>query len=105
MADAAYIIVALGAPATSSKWYKVDVAIALQNLVLAAYSLGYCTCWIGDFAVDRMREVCGIPVEMDVVACTPLGVPDVHPAARSRKEWEKVFSADRYGQAVTLEAE
>ncbi len=104
MADAAYIIVALGLPAVSAKWYKVDVAIALQNIVLAAYSLGYGTCWIGDFATDRLREVCSIPADLDVVACTPLGVPDVRPAARSRKEWSAVFSADRFGQAIVLDS-
>ena len=104
MADAAYIIVALGAPGVSSKWYSIDVAIALQNMVLAAYSLGYGTCWIGDFAVERLRDVCNIPAEWVVVACTPLGVPDVHPAARSRKECDAIFSADRYGQPVNLDA-
>jgi nitroreductase len=100
MADAAYIIVAVGLPAVTAKWYRVDVAIALQNLVLAARSLGYGTCWIGDFNPSKLKELCHIPEEMDIVACTPLGVPFTQPAARERKAWDKVFSADRYGQAL-----
>jgi len=104
MADAAYIIVALGLPAVSGKWYKVDVAIALQNLVLAAYSLGYGTCWIGDFASAQLKNICHIPEDIEVVACTPLGVPDASPAARPRKDWGQVFSADSYGQVVSLGA-
>jgi len=100
MADAAYIVVALGLPAASSKWYRVDVAIALQNMVLAARSLGYGTCWIGAFDPARVKQVCQVPPELDVVACTPLGVPDVAPPAHARKAWEQVFSADRYGQPV-----
>lgn len=102
MADAAYIIVAAGQPQVSAKWYKVDVAIALENLVLAARSLGYGTCWIGAFDGAKVAEVCGLPAEMEVVACTPLGVPDVSPEARPRKPWDQLFSADRYGQPLTL---
>ena len=100
MADAAYILVAVGLPQVSSKWYRVDVAIALQNMVLAARSLGYGTCWIGAFQPAGVKQVCQIPPELEVVACTPLGVPDVAPAARTRKPWDQVFSADRYGQAL-----
>lgn len=102
MADAAYIVVAAGMPTVSSKWYRVDVAISLQNLVLAACSLGYGTCWIGAFDPHKVREVCGLPDEMEVVACTPLGVPDVAPPARPRKAWGELFSADRYGEPLEL---
>jgi nitroreductase len=100
MADAAYILVALGLPQVSQRWYRVDVAIALENMVLAARSLGYGTCWIGAFDPAKLREACQFPAEMDVVACTPLGVPDAAPEARARKPREQVFSADRYGQAL-----
>jgi nitroreductase len=98
MADAAYILVALGSPQVSNRWYRVDVAIALENMVLAARSLGYGTCWIGAFDPAKLRDVCRIPAEWDIVACTPLGVPDAMPPARERKTWEQVFSADQYGQ-------
>ena len=99
MADAAYILVAIGLPQVTEKWYKVDVAIALENMVLAARSLGYGTCWIGAFDQAQVKEVCEVPTELEVVACTPLGVPDIEPAARTRKPWAEVFSVDRYGQA------
>jgi nitroreductase len=100
MADAACILVALGLPAVSNKWHRVDVAIALENMVLAARSLGYGTCWIGAFDPEKVKAVCQIPSEAEIVACTPLGVPDASPAARERKPWEQVFSAERYGQAL-----
>jgi len=102
MADAACIIVAAGLPQVSSKWYQVDVSIALENMVLAAYSLGYGTCWIGAFDPDKVKEVCDLPEDMVVVACTPLGMPAVSPAARSRKDWDDVFSADTFGKALEL---
>ena len=102
IADAAHIVVAVGVPELTEKWYRVDVAIALQNMVLAAQSLGYGTCWIGAFDPAKIKSVCGIPDELDVVACTPLGVPDASPAARTRKEWDEVFSGDSYGEAFEL---
>lgn len=100
MADAAYIVVAVGLPKVSAKWYKVDVAIALENMVLAAKSLGYGTCWIGAFSPEAVAEAVGLPEGDEVVACTPLGVPDSAPLARQRKEWGAVFSLDRYGNPL-----
>ncbi|MHB1296689.1 MAG: nitroreductase family protein [Anaerolineae bacterium] len=100
MADAACILVAVGLPSASNKWYRVDVAIAVENMVLAAWSLGYGTCWIGAFDAAQLKEVCGLPDELEVVVCTPLGVPDVSPAARERKPWDDVFSAERFGKPM-----
>jgi len=46
--------------------------------------------------------VCGIPDDLTVVACSPLGVPEVHPPARQRKEWNEVFSRDRFGEPLNI---
>ena len=102
MADAAYIIVGVGLPKLSPNWQRVDVTIALENLVVAARALGYGTCWIGAFDPEKVKAVCGIPAEAEVVACTPLGVPAEWPAARARKEWGQLFSGDRYGQELKV---
>ena len=101
MADAAYILVAVGLPQVTEKWYKVDVAIAMENMVLAAASLGYGTCWIGAFDPAKVKELLALPAETDVVVCSPLGVPDVAPEPRPRKEWNEVFSGDTYGKPLT----
>ncbi|NLG48672.1 MAG: nitroreductase [Chloroflexi bacterium] len=101
MADAAYILVAVGLPEVSKKWYPVDIGITLQNIVLAARSLGYGTCWIGAFDPAKVKEVCQIPADLEVVACTPLGVPAVAPEARPRKDWGTLFSVDTYGNPLT----
>ncbi len=102
LADAACILVGVGLPAVSEKWYRVDVAMAMENMVIAARSLGYGTCWIGAFKPDEVKAACGLPEGAEVVACTPIGVPEAWPAARERKEWSTVFSKDRYGEALNL---
>jgi len=105
LADAAYIIVGVGLPEQSAKWYRVDVSIALENLVIAARSLGYGTCWIGAFDPEQVKAACGIPAEAEVVACMPLGVPEAWPAARDRKPWGEVFASGSYGQPLALPEE
>ena len=74
------IIVACGNPQQSGSrfdkdYYLVDVAIAMQNLVLAATALGLGTCWIGAFDENKLRLLLHIPENYRIVAITPLGYP------------------------------
>ncbi len=108
MADADVILAGIGLPSasrgsTGRVWYEVDVSIAMQNMILAATSLGYGTCWIGAFSEEKVKELLDIPEEMRVVALTPIGVPDASPAARPRKEVNQVFSAEKYGQPLKID--
>jgi nitroreductase len=98
MADAGAIICACGLPAVSERWYRVDPAIALENMVLAARALGYGTCWIGAFDEEAVKSALGIPPELGVLALTPVGVPDESPDPRPRKDMAEVFSRERYGR-------
>jgi nitroreductase len=80
----------------------VDVAIAMDHAILAATDEGLGTCWIGAFDAEEVRAACGLPDDVQVVACTPLGVPAVDPEARPRKAWDEVFSSDCYGESLQL---
>jgi nitroreductase len=100
LADAGVIVAGVGRPAVSDKWYPVDVAIAMENMILAATALGYGTCWIGAFDQDRVKEVLEIPEDMSVVALTPIGVPDDSPDARPRQPLAQFASLDRYGKPL-----
>jgi nitroreductase len=57
------------------EYWKVDLAIAMQNLVLASTELGLGTCWIGAFNEDAAKKALGIPKNVRVIAMTPLGYP------------------------------
>lgn len=100
MTEAAVIVATVGFPQVSPRWYMVDPAIAMENLILAATSLGYGTCWVGAFREDRVRELLGIPPEAKVVALTPVGLPAERPPARRRKGIREVASLNRYGQPL-----
>jgi len=74
------VIVACGDPAQSGnrnqqQYYLVDVAIAMEHLVLAATALGLGTCWIGGFEENEIKELLNIPENFRVVAMTALGYP------------------------------
>jgi nitroreductase len=61
----------------------VDVAIAMQNMILTATELGLGTCWIADFDEKAIRKALNLPSNIRVVAMTPLGYPaeEKHPVS------------------------
>jgi nitroreductase len=80
MSKAPAVIVACGDPDLSGtrndiKYFVVDVAIAMEHLVLAATDLGLGTCWIGAFNEAKVKQILGIPDKIRVVALTPIGYP------------------------------
>jgi len=77
-------------------WYMFDIALAMQNLMLAAHSLGLATVCVGLFNASKVADILGIPPEYRVVAITPLGYPDEAPEARPRKELSEIVSYDKY---------
>ena len=100
MADAAVIIAGVGKPSVNEKWYAVDVAIAMQNMILSATALGYGTCWIGAFDQERVANLLEVPEDMRVVALTPVGVPADQPEARPRQPLSEFASLDRHGRKL-----
>jgi len=77
-------------------WYMFDTALAMQNLVLRAHSLGLGTVIVGAFDAKKAGEVLHIPAGWAVVALTPLGYPDEAPKARPRKALQEITHVDRF---------
>ena len=100
IAEAGVVLAGIGKPEVNEKWYAVDTAICLENMILAATSLGYGTCWIGAFDQNLVREVLGIPDDLTVIALTPVGVPADEPAARPRMSLSEFASAEKYGEGL-----
>lgn len=88
-----------GKPVTDKEgyWFMFDVALAMQNLVLVAESLGLGTVYLGGFDAKKAGDILGVPVGYCVVAMTPLGYPDELPEARPRKELSEIIFYDRFG--------
>lgn len=78
-------------------YWKVDVAIAMQNMVLMATEEGLGTCWIAAFNEDVAKSILGIPSDIRVVAMTPLGYPDEEKGeVADRKPADEIVHFDRW---------
>ncbi len=78
---------------------RVDGALALDHMTLAAAELGLGTCWIGAFDPAAAREILGLPDGVEIVGMTPLGFPDVepNPRPRSRRPLSETVLRERWG--------
>ena len=54
----------------------MDVAIAVEHMVLAAEEQGLGTCWVCNFDAAKCRESFNIPQEWEPIAILPIGYPD-----------------------------
>jgi len=80
----------------SRRWSLVDTSIALEHIVLAAWSLGVGSCWIGDFSKPALRELLGIPQDYEIVAQVALGFPAEVPEEHRKKAFEEVVCYNRF---------
>lgn len=79
-------------------WFMFDVGIAMQNLVLAAYSLGLGTVHVGLVDAARAAEILGLPPGTVFVEMMPLGYPNEEPRVVPRKDLSEIVFYERYGQ-------
>jgi nitroreductase len=104
LSQAPVVIVGCGNQRASPNWYVVDVAIAMQNMVLTATSEGLGTCWIGSFNEDQIKGMLKIPEEFRVVALLAVGFPrkkldmmgKVLHFIRRRRRLKKIVSFEEY---------
>jgi len=105
LAESPIIIVGCGDEKASPKWYVVDVAIAMQNMVLTATEEGLGTCWVGDFDEKLVKGLLSIPENYRVIALLAVGYPhekfDVQGKMlhliRRRKKLEDIVSFEEFG--------
>ena len=79
------------------EFWKVDAAIAVQNLILASTELGLGTCWVASFEEKEAKKALNIPKEIRVVAMTPLGYPDEEKGpVTDRKPLNEIVHAEKW---------
>jgi nitroreductase len=89
-----------GTPVTDKGefWYMFDAALAMENLVLAAYALGLGTVIVGSFDSVKVAKILGVPEGCTVVTMTPLGFPNSKGQVSPRKKLSEVYYRDKYGK-------
>lgn len=76
--------------------WPIDVACAIDHLMLQACEEGLGTCWIGAFEEREVKPLLDIPEEVRVVALTPLGWPDEKPRDRGRLPLDEILSGEKF---------
>ena len=82
-------------------WFMYDSGIAMEHLVLAAWSLGLGTVHVGAFDAARAEEALAIPAGFSVVAMTPLGYFEEQPGPRPRKGLDEILYLDQFGKSYS----
>jgi len=73
----------------------VDVAIAIDHLVLKATDLGLGTCWVCNFDTEMVRKKLQLPAYIEPIALIPVGYTTSEAPSKSRNplselvHWEK----------------
>ena len=78
-------------------WFMFDVALAMENIALAATALGLGTVNVGLFDTQKAREILEVPDEYHIVEFMPLGYPEKQPGPRPRKELSEVVFYEKFG--------
>ena len=78
-----------------------SLAAAVQNMLLAAHSLGLGTCWFcaPSFCKQTVRETLEIPKEVEPEALIMLGYPAEEPAAPVRKPLDEYCFREKWGHS------
>ncbi len=79
-------------------WYIFDVALAVQNLTLAAYGLGLGTVIVGSFDSAKVGKILNVPDGFTVVTMTPLGFPAQKGQVSPRKALSEVLHYEQFGK-------
>ena len=102
------VIVACGDKKASPDWYAIDVALAVENMVLTAVSLGLGTCCVGSFKEKDIKAALKIPEKFEVLVMLAVGYPGDHVdlsskllnIVRTRKSLSEVASEEEFGKRL-----
>lgn len=105
--QAPLIAVVIGNPAESGiiegkEYYLVDGAIAMQQLMLAATSEGYGTCWLGSMDEEKIREALEIPEQYKVIGMTPIGKAEDYKPVNAKKDFREYIFTNSFGKPTTI---
>ena len=63
-------------PTDGKDYTDMDVAIAVDHLMLAATEIGLGTCWICHFNAEKCAEIFDLPANFEAIAMIPIGYPN-----------------------------
>lgn len=64
----------------------IDVAIAVDHLMLAATEQGLGSCWICNFDAEKCCDILNTPDNLEMIALIPIGYPVIEPKSAKKRE-------------------
>jgi len=95
VADAGAVFCGVDDP--GAKWARVDLALAMEHIVLEATELGLGCCFIGSFSEKKVKDLLCIPSGKHVVMLLTVGHPAEKPAPAPKKPVKKLVHWEKYG--------
>jgi len=77
-----------------------DTSRAIQSMILAAWSEGVGSNWVGYQNLEQTKSLLGIPADVEVMAILPFGYPvkKLGKGRKNRKPLEQVAHREHFGQ-------
>jgi nitroreductase len=77
-----------------------DASRAIQSMILAAWSEGVGSNWVGFRGLEEVKSLLSIPDELEVLAIIPFGYPaqPIGKGDKKRKSISEVAHLERFGQ-------
>lgn len=77
-----------------------DASRAIQSMILAAWSEGIGSNWVGFLGMGAEKSLLNIPADMDILAIIPFGYPAqaIGIGKKNRKPLSDVANRERFGQ-------
>jgi nitroreductase len=82
----------VGGLVRDTRYYLIDIGIAVEHFVLQAAELGLGTCWMGWFNEKAAKRVLNLPRSTKIDIVLPLGYPAKEPHETKRKPLNEMSS-------------
>jgi nitroreductase len=104
--QAPVVIVVCGDKKASPDWYAIDAALAVENMVLTAISMGLGTCCVGSFNGKEVASLLKVTSRFEVLLLLTIGYPrekldlssKLLRLVRTRKILSEVASTEEFGK-------
>ena len=112
MAKAPVHILVCSEPEKGKRFYGIrgerlysvqNCAAAVENMLLAAHSVGLGACWVGAFDEDKLKSITGIPDYARPQAVVPLGYPGEKVPNPMQYQLENVVFIETWGKRFPVD--
>jgi nitroreductase len=96
--DASFVVVGFykQSEVIIEKLSLMDVTIALQNMVVAAWVQGVGSCWMGAFDERKLKDTLNLPADSRIVGAVAFGIPDENPSQPAKKPLNEIVHFDKW---------